>query len=235
MKKKAAATDFSELEPAGMVPSTAGLQQRKSSETRVAILDAAVDCLARYGYSRTTTQLIAKVANVSRGAMLHHYATKQELIESVIDYAFFRHMENFSAAVKSLTEEERTRDNAGVLSDWSVYLSREYKAYLELNVAARTDEDLRATFIPKAQRHDRVWRDELLRTFPEWSSNMELLNRSRRFVQAVMSGMVLNRDIWDDPSMEMTLLTFLSSILLKVRDGDMDFPGVTVPKRKTRP
>jgi AcrR family transcriptional regulator len=234
LKKNAAATDFSELEPAGMVPATAGLQQRKSSETRVAILDAAVDCLARYGYARTTTQLIAKVANVSRGAMLHHYATKQELIESVIDYAFFRHMENFSASVKSLTDEERTRDNAGVMSDWSVYLSREYKAYLELNVAARTDEDLRATFIPKAQRHDRVWRDELLRTFPEWSSNMELLNRSRRFVQAVMSGMVLNRDIWDDPSMEMTLLTFLSSILLKVRDGDMAFPGVTSPKRKAR-
>ncbi|WP_231639587.1 TetR/AcrR family transcriptional regulator [Sphingomonas profundi] len=223
--------NLSELEPAGMAPPTAGLQQRKSSETRVAILDAAVECLAKYGYARTTTQLIAKIANVSRGAMLHHYATKQDLIESVIDYAFFRHMEGFSAAVQSLTEVQRTRENAGILMDWSLYLSREYKAYLELNVAARTDEDLRAMFIPKAQRHDRVWSEELVRNFPEWAEDQERLARSHRLVQSVMSGMVLNRDIWDDPAMEETLLAFLASVLLKVRDGSLTFASPSGPKK----
>lgn len=227
--------DFSELEPAGMVPPTAGLQQRKSAETRIAILDAAVDCLARFGYARTTTQLIAKVANVSRGAMLHHYATKQDLIESVIDYAFFKHMEAFSAAVHDLNEVERTRDNSGILVDWKLYLSREYKAYLELNVAARTDDELRVLFIPKAQRHDRVWSEELMRSFPEWAADAEKLNHSRRLVQAVMSGMVLNRDIWDDPAMERSVLGFLSAILIQIRDGDLAFPEAVVEKpRRSR-
>jgi len=218
---------LAELEPAGMAPPEAGLQQRKSAETRITILDAAVDCLASHGYARTTTQLIAKVAKVSRGAMLHHYATKQELIESVTDYAFYRHMEEFVRAVRELSEVERTRRNVGILIDWRLYLSREYSAYLELTVAARTDAELKATFIPKARRHDRVWRDELARVFPEWASDPELLSRSRRLVQSVMSGMVLNRDIWEDPAMEKSLLAFLSHALVQVRDGALDWPDGT--------
>lgn len=207
-----------------MAPPDAGLQQRKSAETRLAILDAAVDCLATHGYARTTTQLIAKMARVSRGAMLHHYATKQDLIESVTDHAFYRHMEAFTAAVKGLSDKERTQDNVGILIDWRLYLGREYSAYLELTVAARTDEDLRAMFLPKARRHDRVWREQLVRTFPEWAGDPMLLSRSRRLVQAVMSGMVLNREVWNDKGTENSLLHMLSSILLGLRDGKLEWP-----------
>lgn len=215
---------LAELEAAGMAPPDAGLQQRKSAETRLAILDAAIECLATHGYARTTTQLIAKQARVSRGAMLHHYATKQDLIESVIDHAFYRHMEAFTAAVSELSETERTRDNAGILVDWRLYLSREYSAYLELTVAARTDDDLRAMFVPKARRHDRVWREQLVRVFPEWATHPRLLSRSRRLVQAIMSGMVLNREVWGDETTEQTLLSMLSSILLGIRDGRLNWP-----------
>lgn len=222
--KRSRAAALAELEPAGMAPPEAGLQQRKSSDTRITILDAAIESLARYGYARTTTQLIAKIAKVSRGAMLHHYATKQELIESVTDYAFYRHMERFTAAIKELPDIERMRDNSGILVDWRLYRSREYTAYLELLVAARTDDELRATFVPKARRHDRVWRDELIRDFPEWAADLKLLGRSRRLVQAVMSGMVLNREVWDDPAMESTLLAFLAQLLVKVREGELDWP-----------
>ncbi|NLR73197.1 TetR/AcrR family transcriptional regulator [Novosphingobium sp. ERN07] len=207
-----------------MAPPDAGPQQRKSAETRVTILKAAIDCLARVGYARTTTQLIAKVAKMSRGAMLHHYSTKQELIESVTDYAFLRHLEQFIAAVRELPEVERTRDNIGILIDWRLYQSAEYSAYLELTVAARTDAELRAMFVLKAQRHDRVWREELERVFPEWAGDPERLSRSRRLVQTVMSGMVLNREIWDDPAMERALLAFLAATLLKIRDGELDWP-----------
>ena len=167
-----------------MVPPDAGLQQRKSAETRLAILDAAIKCLAGSGYARTTTQLIAKVAKVSRGAMLHHYATKQALIEAVTDYAFYRHMERFTTAIAALSEQARTEENSGIRIDWQIYQSQEYSAYLELMVAARTDEGLRAMFIPKARRHDRVWREQLVRVFPEWAEDLDRLERVRRLVQA---------------------------------------------------
>ena len=80
--------------------------------------EAAIDCLAKHGYARTTTQLIAQVAEISRGAMLHHYATKQELIAAVIDYTFYKRMEIFTSGVSSLTEEQRIRDITGVERYW---------------------------------------------------------------------------------------------------------------------
>jgi AcrR family transcriptional regulator len=109
-----AASLLAELEPEGLAPEGAGWQQRKSSETRVVILEAAIDCLAREGYARTTTQQIAKVARVSRGAMLHHDATKQALVGAVIDYTFFRRMEQFVARISELSDEARVRDQAGI-------------------------------------------------------------------------------------------------------------------------
>ncbi len=228
--------DLSELEPAGMARPDAGLQQRKSADTRVALLEAAIDCLAELGYARTTNRLIAKEAGVSRGAMLHHYATRQDLIESVIDYAFYSHMEEFGRAIRGLSDHARKSDNSGIALDWELFLSRPHKAYLELTMAARTDAELRAIFVPKAQRHDRIWCDQLLAVFPEWSDDLELLNRSRRVVTAMMSGMILNRDIWNDSAMEQTLLEFLADILLKLREGELSFahPAPPTPGKRAR-
>ena len=73
MKKDRGARALAELEPEGLAADGNGWQQRKSAQTRVAILEAAIDCLAKHGYARTTTQLIAQVAEISRGAMLEDF------------------------------------------------------------------------------------------------------------------------------------------------------------------
>ena len=215
---------ITELQSPGTHVGDAGLQQRKSADTRTAVLDATVECLARHGYANTTTKEIARIAGISRGAMLHHYATRQQLIKAVTDHAFYRHMERFVKSVSELSEEQRMQDNAGILIDWQLYLSREYCAYLELMVAARTDDELRAMFVPKAQRHDRVWQEQLTRVFPEWSSDRERLVRSRKLVQAIMSGMVLNREVWDDPAAENSILGLLANVLLDLREGRLNWP-----------
>src|SRR5690606_17333366 len=61
-------------------------QQTKSERTRKAILDAAVDCFYELGYFNTTTEHIARKAGVSRGAMLHHFATRAELIAAAVEH-----------------------------------------------------------------------------------------------------------------------------------------------------
>ena len=128
-----------DLEPEGLATDGQGWQQRKSIQTRIAILEAAIDCLERVGYARSTTQMISQAAEISRGAMLHHYATKQDLIGSVIEYTFYRRMENFVAAIGNLSEDERIDRNAGIEIYWQSLLTREFAAFLELMMAARTD------------------------------------------------------------------------------------------------
>lgn len=216
---------LAELEPEGLAPEGNGWQQRKSAQTRIAILEAAIDCLSKYGYARTTTQLIAQVAEISRGAMLHHYATKQELIASVIDYTFYKRMEIFLGGVTSLTDEQRVHDIAGVERYWESLLTREFAAYIELLMAARTDDELREIFVPKAQRYDRVEREEVVRVFPEWQSKPEAYALAMDFCVAAIEGLLLNREIWNEQARRQTLRNLVAKILLMLRTGEIQVPS----------
>jgi AcrR family transcriptional regulator len=216
------AGDLAMLEPAGMAGEDDGWQKRKSAQTRVAILDAAVDCLAAHGYARTTTQLIAQTANISRGAMMHHYATKQELIDSVIDYTFFKRMQAFTVDVQSLSDRERVRDQAGIELFWQSLQTREYEAYLELAIAARTDAELREMFEPKARRFDVLWRRQVTNIFPEWLGKEDRLILASDFCQATMEGLWLNRRIWEPRSRRITLRRLVSDVILSIRDGSFE-------------
>ncbi|MBS0277732.1 MAG: TetR/AcrR family transcriptional regulator [Proteobacteria bacterium] len=223
--KEMGAKALAELEPEGLSPEGAGWQQRKSAQTRIAILEAAIDCLEKYGYARTTTQLIAQVAEISRGAMLHHYATKQELIASVIDYTFYKRMERFIERIKSLSERQRVEDVAGVERYWDSLLTREFSAYLELSMAARTDEELREIFLPKARRYDQIEREEVIKAFPEWQKEHERYLFAMDFCIAAIEGLLLNRDIWASESRRRQLRDFVGKMLLAIRQGDVKVPA----------
>lgn len=54
---------------------------------RQRLVDAAIACLHRVGYAATITQLVMEEAGVSRGAMLHHFPTKVDLIIAVAEAA----------------------------------------------------------------------------------------------------------------------------------------------------
>lgn len=58
-------------------------QAERSEETSGRAIDAAIRCLYRDGYSATTTISVAAEAGISRGALLHHFPTKVDLIEAV--------------------------------------------------------------------------------------------------------------------------------------------------------
>ncbi len=214
------AAELAELTPEGLATEGAGWQQRKSVQTRLAVLEAAVDCLERHGYANTTTQLIAATAQISRGAMLHHYATKQDLISAVIDYTFYKRMEVFVSRIKALSEVERIQDHAGIELYWQSLLTREYTAYLELTVASRTDAELREIFLPKARRYDRVERETVLQAFPEWRADVARYELAMDYCIASMEGLLLNRDIWNDRDRRVRLRAFISRTLLRLRDDE---------------
>lgn len=210
---------LAQLEPDGLDGAGQNWQQRKSIQTRITILEAAIDCLQEHGFARTTTQLIAQMAGISRGAMLHHYATKQELIASVIDYTVFRRMENFLTAIRGLTDADRVDRNAGIEIYWQSLLTREFAAYLELMMAARTDAELREVFLPKARHYDEIERAEVVRAFPEWQDNAKAYELAMDYCMSTMQGLLLNREIWQDRDRRVRLRNFLSTTLLMVRSG----------------
>lgn len=49
------------------------------------IVDAAIDCLCREGWHRTTMAAIAKEAGISRGLISYHFAGRDDLYEAVLE------------------------------------------------------------------------------------------------------------------------------------------------------
>ncbi|TVT60850.1 TetR/AcrR family transcriptional regulator [Amycolatopsis rhizosphaerae] len=131
--------------------STTRREQRE--RTRQHLLDTTVRCLVEYGYSGTTTHRVQERAQVSRGALLHHFASRAELFAAAIRYIAGEQLERFRAAVagadslRHLVTELR-RAMSGPL----------FLAGLELWMTARTDPVLRAALLPAERRLGRELR-----------------------------------------------------------------------------
>jgi AcrR family transcriptional regulator len=60
-------------------------QHDRSSNTRAALVAAARELFATRGYQAVPADEIVRAAGVTRGAMYHHYADKQELFRAVVE------------------------------------------------------------------------------------------------------------------------------------------------------
>jgi AcrR family transcriptional regulator len=77
-------------------------QAERTQETRTRILDAAVTVLRRKGYAQFRTADVAKAAGVSRGAQLHHFATKEKLVYATMEHMFHNVLETSRARARTL-------------------------------------------------------------------------------------------------------------------------------------
>jgi AcrR family transcriptional regulator len=120
-------------------------QQERSRVTQQRLLDATIDCLIKYGWSGTTTTIVAETAGVSRGAQLHHYPTKTALVLAAVDHLMQRRADEIRAANAS-----GTRDVLEVMA--ATFTGPLFSAALEVWVAARTDETMREALVPLEAR-----------------------------------------------------------------------------------
>lgn len=121
-------------------------QEERTSQTRLAVIEAAIAAIGECGYAGTSTTLIAAKAGVSRGAMLHHFATRAALMAEVVRHVFEHEMAAY--------EETRVRTGIGDrLYDWpkllwTVLTRPSGMAVLEILQATRSDQELAALVVP---------------------------------------------------------------------------------------
>ena len=122
-------------------------QEERRAKTRAALLEATVDCLVEHGYANTTTTKVVERAGVSRGAQVHHFPTKAELVAEAVGYLAQLRADETQRALERLPEgRERTMAALDML--WEVHTGPLFAASLELWVAARTDRELRDHLLP---------------------------------------------------------------------------------------
>ena len=126
-------------------------QEERTRLMRARLLEATVECLVERGFSGTSTTLVSERAGVSRGAQLHHFPTKNDLVVAAVEHLTeVRGAELAAAAAALPTGPRRTRAVLQMLADH--FTAPVFTAALELWVAARTDEALLAAVAPLEQR-----------------------------------------------------------------------------------
>jgi AcrR family transcriptional regulator len=118
-----------------------GPNAQRRAQTRAKILAAGVRCLAEFGYAATSTPLVARIAKVSRGSLLHQFPTKIDLVLAVAEHAWIIQRDFIRAQVAEspLGPEQFV---AGVRAVWKGLQLPEAVAVMEVMIAARTEPEL---------------------------------------------------------------------------------------------
>lgn len=116
-------------------------KQDRSRATRRRLLEAAVACLAEYGWARSTVAVVAERAGVSRGAAQHHFPTREDLFTAAVEHVATER----SAALRALLSQERPTRVADVVEVLvELYTGPLFRAALQLWVVASYEEQLGA-------------------------------------------------------------------------------------------
>ena len=171
-------------------------QEERTRAMRQRLLEATVQCLAEDGWSGTSTTLVSRRAGVSRGAQLHHFPTKTDLVIAAVEHLANLRREELTQAATGLPKgKRRTRAVLGMLAEH--FTSDVFAAALELWVAARSDSQLLAAVGPLELRTGR----ETHRLTIELLDADESQPGARELVQATLDlirGLGLANTISDD-------------------------------------
>lgn len=204
--------------------------QERSVATRAALLDAALECLVERGYAATTTIETARRAGVSRGAQLHHFPTKAELLTTAVEHLFDRRRAEFVNAL-ALVDPASDRLDAAVDLLWSLFQGPVFVAWTELWVAARTDPALARTVVAMERRFTAETRAMFLEMFPaETGTDPFLYDIGRDFAFAVMTGVALQRLF---PHGERPASDYLDALKYLIRIARAGTAGTDVPPEKS--
>jgi len=171
-------------------------QEERTRAMRRRLLEATLRCLVEHGWSGTSTTLVSERAGVSRGAQLHHFPTKADLVVAAVEHiATLRRDELAEAAAALPRGKRRTREVLELLGEH--FTADVFAAALELWVAARTDPALLAAVEPLERQTGR----ETHRLTVEMLDVDESQPGARELVQATLDlirGLGLANTISDD-------------------------------------
>lgn len=116
-------------------------QAERTAAMRTRLLNATIECLVTYGYAGTTTPRIAEAAGVTRGAQVHHFRSKEDLVVAAVEHLA---QQRIHAAIRQGSGVWDNPDPVAAVLEflWDSHQGDMFVATIELWVAARTDDVL---------------------------------------------------------------------------------------------
>jgi AcrR family transcriptional regulator len=204
-------------------------QQQRRDETRRALLDAAVESLIEVGFARTTTLEVQRRANASRGALLHHFPSKTELLVAAVD-----HLAEMRAAELRLLSAELPAEGKGSRTDavldllWQCFSGTFFQVAMELRTAARTDLELRPVLVAA----ERALRDRIVaqarKLFGKEVAEHPGLERAIDFTLQFMIGSAMTAVLHEDARLDILIDDFKTLFPTVLTNA------ATTPRKRTK-
>jgi AcrR family transcriptional regulator len=117
-------------------------QAERRANTRLALLDAAVDVLVEEGDANLTTRRVAERAGVAQSTQMHHFPNREAFLVEALSHVAQRMATEVLAHV-DLAELQEPERRAAILDEtWKAFTSPIAQAVTQLWVAAYTEPEL---------------------------------------------------------------------------------------------
>jgi AcrR family transcriptional regulator len=145
------------------VVSIRGPHAERSAAMRKRLIEAAIECLTKLGYGATTLQVVTDKADASRGAILHHFPSKVDLMIAVAEYAAGKQNRHVARLLAN-TKPGMDRFLALTTATWDAMQRPPAIALLEIMMASRSDPELGVRFPPviealEQSQREGVWKE----------------------------------------------------------------------------
>lgn len=123
-------------------------QDQRRAETRRRLLDATIECVSELGYSGATTRRIAERAEVSVGAVTHHFQYRVDLVAAAVEELVRRRLLALRTALDALPDDRPERVRATLDLLWGDFSGPLFTVMVKLWIAAGDEEELYARMVP---------------------------------------------------------------------------------------
>lgn len=192
-------------------------EQSKSDLSRGRILDAAARTFRREGYAATTLSKIAKTAEMQAGSLFYHFASKDQLLEEVLDIGMRRVHEAVEESQARLPRgtPHRQRIRAAIGAHLTTLLKHGDYTSANIRIFGQVPEDIRQRHLPMRHAYAGLWRRLLSRAQEAGALRAET---DLALVRMLLFG-ALNWSVeWYKPGKQ-TIQTIADQLSLMIFDG----------------
>ena len=189
--------------------------QARSTATREKLIEAALDTIHEVGLKKASTPEFSKAAGVSRGALLHHFPTRADIVIAAMEKLLSDGRRDIRAVAAEVSQHELGLDEL-IEFLWGMFSSRFFYLSVEFINEARTDPELREKMLPVVRHFhealDEIWRDYYAPPDGTAREAKIVLN----LTLCLIRGMGVQTVLKDDPEYFRTLLETWKTILPQI-------------------
>ncbi|MBK0327877.1 TetR/AcrR family transcriptional regulator [Rhodobacteraceae bacterium F11138] len=194
--------------------------QARSIAMRERLIKATLDVIYDMGYKSASTPEFSRRAQVSRGALLHHFPTRSDIIIAAMEELLREGTREISEVASKVARQEVSLGDF-VEFLWQMFSGRFFYISLEFINEARMDTELRDRMIPVVRDFhaalDGIWTE-----FEKQAGGLPQPTRvALNMTVCLVRGMGVQTVLKDDPDYFLSMLEAWKTILPQLLNGNL--------------